>query len=160
MPQRWDTTRFTDGTYDLCNIVTDNAGYTATATLRITILNAVPVPPPIPAPLEPAGAAPVTPVVAAPAVVPGTTGATGGGARPRTTRPPRTRPRRLAVVQPRSRTSAPLVPLTLRWVNPKADDLDRVVVVLNLKRQPRGKGDGTVVYSGLRPSTTFKLRPG
>ena len=160
VPQRWDTTGFTDGTYDLCNIVTDNAGYTATATLRITILNAVPVPPPIPAPLEPAGAAPVTPVVSAPAVVPGTTGATGGGAPTANDKTAPHAPTKVAVVQPRSRTSAPLVPLTLHWVNPKADDLDRVIVVLNLKRQPRGKGDGTILYSGLRPSTTFKMRAG
>ena len=33
-------------------------------------------------------------------------------------------------------------------MNPKADDLDHVIVVLNLKRQPRGKGDGTILYSG------------
>jgi len=160
VPQRWDTTRFTDGAYDLCNIVTDNAGYTTTATLRITIVNAVPVPPPIPAPLEPAGAAPVTVVAAAPAVVPGTNGATAGGAPTANDKTAPHAPTKVAVVHARSRTSASLVPLTLRWVNPKADDLDRVVVVLNLKRQPRGKGDGTVLYSGLRPSTTFKLRAG
>ena len=52
------------------------------------------------------------------------------------------------------------MPLTLHWVNPKADDLDHVIVVLNLKHQPRGKGDGTVLYSGLRPSAPFKLRAG
>jgi hypothetical protein len=139
--------------------VTDNAGHSATATLRITIANVVPVPPPVPSPLEPAGAAPVT-VVAAPAVVPGSSSATSTGAPVASDKTAPGAPTKLAVLQPRSRTSAPLVPLTLRWVNPKADDLDRVIVVLNLKHQPRGKADGTVVYSGLRPSTTFKLRAG
>ena len=42
VPMRWDTTRFTDGTYDVCNVVTDRAGYTTTATLTVTIANAVP----------------------------------------------------------------------------------------------------------------------
>jgi hypothetical protein len=48
----------------------------------------------------------------------------------------------------------------LHWVNPRAADLARVVVVLNLKRGPRGASDGKVVFSGLRTSAKFKLRPG
>jgi hypothetical protein len=50
--------------------------------------------------------------------------------------------------------------VTLSWTNPAADDLERVVVVLNLKHPPRATGDGTLVYSGMRPSATFKLRAG
>jgi hypothetical protein len=160
VPARWDTTRLADGTYDLCNIVTDRAGYTATATLTITILNTVPVPIPIPSPLEPAGAAPATPAAPAPAVVPGTSGATSTGAPAGNDKTAPHAPSKVALLHPRSRSRSALVPLKLRWVNPKAGDLDRVVVVLNLKRQPRGKRDGTVLYSGLRPSTTFKLRAG
>ena len=52
------------------------------------------------------------------------------------------------------------MPLTLRWVNPKADDLDRVIVVLNLKRQPRGKGDGTILYSGCGRRRRSSCAPG
>ena len=159
VPQRWDTTRFTDGTYDLCNIVTDNAGYTATATLRITIPNAVPVPPPIPAPPEPAGAAPA-PRSSPRRGRPGRSRATRGGARRERQDRARTR-RRSSRSSSRARARARRsCPLTLHWVNPKADDLDRVLVVLNLKRQPRSKADGTILYSGLRASTTFKLRAG
>ena len=33
-----------------------------------------------------------------------------------------------------------------------------MVVLLNLKRQPRSRTDGTIVYSGLRPSAPFKLK--
>jgi hypothetical protein len=160
VPAQWDTATFPDGSYDLCNIVTDIAGHTGTATLRIRIANVVAVPVPIPSPLEPAVTPPATSVVAGPAVVPGSTGATSAGAPAANDTTAPHAPTKVAVVRPRSRSSASLVPLTLRWVNPKADDLDRVVVVLNLKRQPRGKGDGTLLYSGLRPSTTFKLRAG
>jgi hypothetical protein len=159
---RWDTTRFTDGTYDLCNVVTDLAGYTTTATLRITIANAVPVPAPIPSPAQPAAPAPAVAVVAAPVVAAAATGTTATGTPAANDKIAPHAPTKVAVVRSRSRsrTSATLVPLTLRWVNPKADDLDRVVVVLNLRRQPRGPADGTVVYTGLRPSATFKLRAG
>ena len=41
------------------------------------------------------------------------------------------------------------ITLTLRWVKPTAADLDRVVVVLNLKRAPVGPADGKAVYHGL-----------
>ena len=58
VPMRWDTTRFTDGTYDVCNIVTDRAGLVMVATVTVTITNAVPAPAPMPSPLEPAVAAP------------------------------------------------------------------------------------------------------
>jgi hypothetical protein len=69
-------------------------------------------------------------------------------------------PSKLAVVQARSKKRSTLIPVTLRWVNPAAFDLARVVVILNLKRAPRDVTDGNVVYSGLRTSTAFKLRAG
>lgn len=158
VPARWDTTAYTDGDYDVCNVVTDRAGYTTIATLRITVANTVPVPVPIPSPVAPPAPAPApagspAPVVSAPVIVApaGTviTDKIAPGA-----------PTKLAVIQPRSKSSKSLIPLTLRWVNPKADDLDHVVVVLNLKHQPRSRTDGTVVYSGLRASAPFKLKAG
>ena len=69
-------------------------------------------------------------------------------------------PTKLTVEQPRSKTVAALVPVTLRWTKPAAPDLDRVVVVLNPRRAPRGALDGSVVYRGLRASASFKLRAG
>jgi hypothetical protein len=149
---RWDTTAYTDGRYDVCNIVTDRAGYTAIASVTVTVANAVSIPVPIPIPLEPTAATAAAPIVSAPvAAVPGGTTAD-------TVAPPA--PTKLAVVRPRSRNAATLLPVTLRWVNPAAVDLARVVVVLNLKHPPSGAGDGRVVYSGMRASATFKLRAG
>jgi hypothetical protein len=156
VPARWDTTTYTDGPYDVCNIVTDRAGYTTTATVRVTVANAVPVPGPIPSPVTPtvpapAGAAP--PVVTAPVIAAAAGVATADKIAPKA-------PTKLAVIQSRAKKGKALIPLTLRWVNPKVDDLDRVVVVLNLKHQPLSKTDGTVVYSGLRASALFTLKAG
>ncbi len=64
------------------------------------------------------------------------------------------------MIKSRSKKSKTLIPLTLRWVNPTAADLDRVVVLLNLKHQPKNRKDGTIVYSGLRSSAPFKLKLG
>ena len=154
VPLRWDTTRFTDGTYDVCNIVTDRAGLVTVATVTVTITNAVPVPAPIPSPLEPAAAAPTAPAApAAPSAAAPSESSTADKVAPLA-------PTKLTVLQTRSRKATVMVPVTLRWQNPAAADLQRVVAVLNLRRQPRDRTDGTVIYSGLRPSTAFKLRAG
>jgi hypothetical protein len=150
---RWDTTTFTDGTYDVCNVVTDAAGLVMIATVTVTVTNAAPAPAPMPSPIEPAGAAPTPPAAAAPAAAAPAVSATGDKVAPHA-------PTKLAILKARARKAMGLVPLTLHWVNPTADDLERVVVVLNARRQPRDRTDGTLVYSGLRTSTAFKLRAG
>ena len=65
----WDTTSLANGSYDVCNVVTDNAGHVAIAKLTLTVANP---PPPVP-PAPPA----VTPV-APPVTIVGTV--IGGGA--------------------------------------------------------------------------------
>ena len=137
----WDTTALANGTYDVCNVVTDNAGLSATATLTVTVSNRQP-------PAAPAAAAAVAP--AAPA---------GGSPAALDTLAPRA-PTKLAVVLPRSKPSKDDAPVTLRWVNPAAPDLDRVVAVLNLARAPRGPADGRVIYQGLQTSVALGLRAG
>jgi hypothetical protein len=147
----WNTTRYTDGSYDVCNTVTDRAGYSTTAVLKVTVTNAVPAPAPVPQ----AGAAPAADIPASPAPISAAPGA------PAQDKDAPKSPSKLAVVQPRSKKGPnALIPLTLRWVNPTAADLARVVVILNLKHAPRGIKDGSVVYDGLRTSTAFKLRAG
>ena len=124
----WNTTGYPDGTYDVCNVVTDHAGHGAVSAVTVTVANAV------------------TPIAAA---LP---------ARPRsdTVAPPA--PRRLAIVLPRSRAGAGPARVTLRWANPRSPDLDRVVVVLNRKRAPRSAADGRVLYRGLGTSLTLDWR--
>ncbi len=149
----WDTTTYADGSYDVCNIVTDRAGLVATATLRVTVANTVPVPVPAPVP-SPIVQTAVTPAAPAGVVLPAAdAGAAGDKVAPHA-------PTKLAVVQSRSRSGSGLIPLTLHWANPAAADLDRVVVVLNGKRPPRSARDGSIVYHGLRTSTIIKLRAG
>ena len=138
----WDTTGFVDGAYEACNVVTDRAGLATTATVAVTVANAIA--------LMPAG---VTPPLAAPAGVVLQNGTVVDRTAPGA-------PVKLAVTLPRVRNGSAPVAVTLRWVNPKAADLDRVVVILNARRPPRSTGDGSVVYRGLRTSATFKLRPG
>jgi hypothetical protein len=150
---RWDTTRFTDGTYDVCNVATDRAGLVAIATVTVTVTNAVPIPAPIPSPLEQAAAAPTAPAPSAPAAATPAASTTSDKVAPLA-------PTKLAIIKARARKAMALVPLTLHWLKPKADDLDRVVVVLNLKREPKTKTDGTVLYSGLGSAAAFKLRAG
>jgi hypothetical protein len=148
----WNTTRYTDGSYNVCNTVTDRAGYSTTAVLTLAVLNAAPVPAPVP---QDAGTPPPAdnPGTLAPISVTPSAPAQDKDAPPA--------PSKLAVVGPRSKKGAnALIPLTLRWVNPAATDLARVVVILNLKHAPRGIEDGSVVYNGLRTSTAFKLRAG
>jgi hypothetical protein len=152
----WDTTGYPDGTYDVCNVVTDNAGHSTTAVVTVTVANTIPIPlpspVPVPAPVEPVLATPDAPNASAPpSAVPDA--ALADRVAPRA-------PTKLAVAQPRSKAVTTLVPVTLRWTNPGASDLDRVVVVLNPKRAPRSPFDGNVVYIGLRASASFKLRAG
>lgn len=148
----WDTTAYTDGAYDICNVVTDRAGHIGIATVTVTVANSGPVPVPMPGPLVPAAATPAAPAASAPAV------AAPGGTSADKLAP--LAPTKLAIVQPRTHSGAAPIPVTLRWVNPAASDLDRVVVVLNLKHPPRSVADGSVAYRGLGTSTTFELRAG
>jgi hypothetical protein len=55
---QWDTTGVPNGPYDVCNVVTDVAGHTATAVATVTVANGVVAPP---APAAPAAPDPVTP---------------------------------------------------------------------------------------------------
>jgi hypothetical protein len=150
----WNTTRYTDGSYDVCNTATDRAGYSTTAVLTVTVANAVPIP--IPVPVAPVADLPVaspdpvvdTPIIPTP-IVPGVD------------RDAPQAPTKLAVSQPRAKAgAASLIPVTLRWVNPAVPDLARVMVILNLKHAPRSAADGNLVYSGLRTSIALRLRPG
>jgi hypothetical protein len=73
-------------------------------------------------------------------------------------------PTKLTVTRAKSKTKAKAksgsVTFLLHWVKPTAADLDRIVVVLNLKRPPVGPADGKAVYHGLGSSAKVKLRPG
>jgi hypothetical protein len=147
----WNTTLYTDGSYDVCNTVTDRAGYTTTAVLTVTVANAVPIPAPVPVagtPPAPPGPVASAPIIAAPN-------------NPAVDRDAPLAPTRLAVVRPRlKKTTTKAIPVTLRWVNPAVPDLARVIVIFNLKHAPRSAADGSVVYSGLRTSAAVKLLPG
>jgi hypothetical protein len=41
---QWNTTTSANGSYDVCNVVTDNAGHTAVATSTVTVSNGTPAP--------------------------------------------------------------------------------------------------------------------
>jgi hypothetical protein len=71
-------------------------------------------------------------------------------------------PTKLKVTRPKSRTKSKRgsVTFALHWVKPTAPDLDRIVVVLNLKRPPVGPADGKTVYHGLGSGAKLKLQPG
>ena len=69
-------------------------------------------------------------------------------------------PTKLSVVKPKAKKPGTNIKFTLRWVLPVALDLDRVVVVLNLKRAPTSPADGKAVYKGLNSSTSITLRAG
>ena len=142
----WDTTGYANGAYDVCNVVTDNAGLVTVAKLTVTVANAV-VPVAI-APGSPAG-----PQSGQPVTSPADRG------KPAPAGPPPA-PTNLKLVLPRSKPGTGQIPLTLRWTNPAVPDLARVSVILNRARAPRGPADGAVVYSGLRPSAAFTLRAG
>jgi hypothetical protein len=126
-----------NGTYEVCNVVTDNAGHSATARLTLTIANLAPLGP----------AAPL-----------GSTGTAAGAAAVDRVAPKA--PTKLKAVLPRSRHRTGIVPVRLRWVNPAAADLDRVVAVLNKRRSPRAPADGRVIYRGRGASAVLALRVG
>jgi hypothetical protein len=71
-------------------------------------------------------------------------------------------PTKLSLALLRTKTRKPSTSLTyvLRWVKPTAPDLERVVVVLNLKRPPLQAADGKTIYSGLGTSARVKLHAG
>jgi hypothetical protein len=142
VPGNWNTTAVANGTYDVCNVVTDNAGHSATATVTVTVAN-----------LQPLGVA-----AAAPVAAPGSAPAAAAGASADKLAP--LAPTKLAVVLPRSKPGTALLPVKIRWVNPVAADFDRVVAVLNLKRAPRGPADGGVIYHGTHTSAGLKLHAG
>ncbi len=150
----WNTTRYANGAYDVCNTVTDRAGYTTTAVTTVTVANvsAVPVPVPVPAPV-PAGA----PAAAAPPLVPAPAVSAPATAVDRNA--PGS-PTKVTVIRQRAKRGSDSIPLRLQWVKPVVPDLARVVVILNLKRAPHGATDGKRVYSGLHSSTTFTLKLG
>jgi hypothetical protein len=123
----WDTTAYANGAYDVCNVVSDNAGHGAVATVTVTVANAVRAP----AALTP-GVGPLDKVAPRP-------------------------PTRVVVIAPRAKRGTRVVPLTLHWSKPTTPDLDRVVVVLNMKRAPRGPIDGRVINRGLETTAAFKF---
>jgi hypothetical protein len=131
MGSTWDTTGVGNGLYDVCNIVTDNAGHVAVATITVTVANVPPAPPP---------AAPPVPR-SADKKAPG-------------------KPTKLTAVLARTKAGAKTARVTLRWVKPTARDLDHVVVVLNMKRAPKNPTDGSLMYSGLGDSAVLRLRAG
>jgi hypothetical protein len=137
----WDTTGSANGVYDVCNVATDNAGHVAVAMVTVTVTNSPPL-----------AAAPAAVANGAPVV------AVAGGDKADTVAP--SAPAKLGVVLPRVKAGARKVHVKLRWEKPAAADLDRVVVVLNVKRAPRGPADGSVVYRGLGTSSVLELRAG
>jgi hypothetical protein len=70
-------------------------------------------------------------------------------------------PTKLTVTRARTKSKTKAsVTYTLRWINPVAADLDRIVVVLNLKRASVGPADGKTIYHGLGTAAKLKLRAG
>jgi hypothetical protein len=69
-------------------------------------------------------------------------------------------PTKLSLILTKAKKPSTHITYTLRWVKPTAPDLDRVVVVLNLKRPPSQPADGKGIYKGLGTSTKVKLRAG
>jgi hypothetical protein len=59
-----------------------------------------------------------------------------------------------------ARKVAMRVPVTVRWTNPAAADLDRVELVINRKHAPRNVLDGRVIYRGLANSFVLAVRAG
>jgi hypothetical protein len=67
---------------------------------------------------------------------------------------------KLSLLKTKTRKPSTILTYTLRWVEPTEPDLERVVVVLNLKRPPAQPADGKAIYKGLASSTKLKLRAG
>ena len=141
----WDTTTSPNGTYQVCNVIIDNAGHQAVAATRVTVANPVTSPGAPAAPGGSSGASSVTPPV--------TLSPIGDPAAPRP-------PTKVGFTLPRAKAATGTVSVRLHWVKPKASDLARVLVVLNLKRPPRNPADGVVAYRGLGTSTALRLKVG
>ena len=148
VPSDWDTTTTPNGAYEVCNVVTDNAGRVAVFSTALTIAN----PLSSPLPVAPAtgnggtftGAPDTPPVIVNPEADPSAPGA----------------PTKVALILPRERAGTGKVTVGLRWSKPRASDLARVVVVLSLKRPPRSPADGATVYKGLGTSASLRLAAG
>ncbi len=69
-------------------------------------------------------------------------------------------PTKLSLVKPKAKKTGANITFTLRWVKPTAPDLERVVVVLNLKRAPTAPADGKTIYKGLGTSAKVHLHAG
>ena len=69
-------------------------------------------------------------------------------------------PTKLTLTRAKSKAPCTTITFTLRWAAPTAPDLDRVVVVLNLKHAPTEPADGRAIYKGLGTSAKVKLRAG
>jgi hypothetical protein len=138
----WDTTTFVNGRYDVCNVVTDNAGHVAIDTTTVTVANAF-APPGTPTFAAAEASTPAAPIQ----------GTGADKVAPRS-------PTKVSVVLPRSKVLRAKVRVTLRWVKPVAPDLARVIVVLNLRRAPRGPADGQRVYNGLGTSVALNMQAG
>ena len=145
----WDTTTVANGSYDVCNVVFDNAGHAQVAIQSVTVANPVASPAPAPSSTGTTGNTPISP-----ASIPPSTVDTG----PDQVAPKA--PTKLAVILPRVKVSSGIVAVQLHWTNPKATDLDHIVVVLNLKHAPRSPADGTKIYKGLGTATSLRLRAG
>ncbi len=141
----WDTTTSPNGTYQVCNVIIDNAGHQAVITAPVTVAN------PLASPAEPA-TAPITgtPLAVTPPVI----------VNPSTDPAAPKAPTKVVVVMPRGKHAAGTLTVGLRWTRPTAPDLARIVVVLNLKRAPRSPADGTTVYRGLGTAAVLRLKAG
>ncbi len=139
----WDTTGYANGVYEVCNVVADAAGHSATARTTVTVSNAA----------QAAGVTPVPVAGAAPIASPAAGSPSAGT-------PILPAPTGLTLAIPRSKPGASSIPLTLRWTNPVIPGLAHVSVVLNLRHAPRTPSDGRLVYRGLRPSAVFSLGQG
>jgi hypothetical protein len=141
----WDTTTSPNGSYQVCNVIIDNAGHQAVISIRVTVANPVTSPG---APAAPAGgngaSAATPPVVLNPINDPAAPLA----------------PTKVGFTLPRAKGGTGTVSVRLHWVKPTASDLARIVVVLNLRRPPRSPADGLVAYRGLGTSAALRLKVG
>ena len=142
----WDTTTAPNGPFQVCNVITDNAGHQAVVSTTVTVANPM-ASPTAPATSPAPSTAPLAitpPVIVNPAADPSAPKA----------------PTKIVVVMPRSKQSTGTLTIGLRWVKPTASDLARISVVLNLKRPPRSPADGATVYKGLGTAAVLRLKAG
>ena len=141
----WDTTTSPNGTYQVCNVIIDNAGHQAVVATTVTVANPWPLrAAPATAPAGTALLAVTPPVIVNPI------------SDPVAPRPPT----KVGFILPRAKAVTGTVSVRLRWVKPTASDLARIVVVLNLERPPRHPADGAIVYRGLGTPTSLRLKVG